>query len=89
MLTSDRNFQNSCEVYVIGAPWRRTVYGITREELLHLANHAFLAHLLGIPNIAVAGWDNIVVTKTRRIRMGLGAGWVRGPRRRNEYGDPE
>jgi hypothetical protein len=88
-LTGDRNFQNSCDVYVICAPLRRTVYGVSREELLHLANHAFLARLLEVPSISAVGWESIVVTKTKRIRMGLGVGWTRGARRRNEYGDVE
>jgi hypothetical protein len=89
MLTSDRNFQNSCEAYLHGGNLRVSFYGLTREELL--ANPAFVLGRLGVPDISqFRDWEaELVVTSTKRIRMGLGAGWARGPRRRNEYGDLE
>lgn len=88
-LTGQRNFQNSCEVYIRGAQFRRIVYGLSREELLHLANHAFLARMLGIKTLSDVDMGDVFVSKTKRVAMGVGPAWTRGARRRNAYGDLE
>lgn len=86
-ITSEPHFQHSCEVYLKGKNWRKTVYGRTREEVLD--DQPFLSLLLnGYP--IREGWeDEVVVTQTRTVAMGLGPLWARGTRRRNAYGDVE
>lgn len=85
------HWQNSCEVFIKGENYRKVVYGRTREEVV--ADRPLLARLLGVDvrrlHVSDDWMEQVVVTSTRTIRMGLGAGWARGTRRRNEYGDAE
>lgn len=100
-LTSDKNFQHSCEVYRKGEA-RHIVYGRTREELMK--DEHFLARLLATSGRSPDSFggvdrddllffleddwqDNIVVTATRTIAMGVGPAWARAPRRFDEYGE--
>jgi len=66
-LTSDRNFEHSCEVFRRGDAHRRIVYGKTRDQVL--ADLADDAH----------GdlWMDDYVVLAKRIPMGLGRAWER------------
>ncbi len=79
------HYVNSCEVYVKGEGFRRTLYGLSREQVLD--DHHLLSTVLGGRTIK-AGWDEeIVVTATKKLALGLPAGWARVTRRFDEYGE--
>lgn len=86
-ITSEQHFQHSCEVYLKGQSWRKTVYGRTRDEILE--DQGFLSLVLNGHPIREGWEDEVVVTQTRSVAMGLGPLWARGTRRRNEYGELE
>jgi hypothetical protein len=99
-LTSDKNFQHSCEVYRrSGGGTRHVVYGRTRDEVVR--DEHFIAKLFRQAPCPLDGtdrddllffleddWqDDVVVTATRSTAMGLGPAWARVARRFDEYGE--